>query len=542
MKRILQQPVLVPLIWFMVNVIQAFFTELNHDEAYYRMYARHLDWGYFDHPPMIGWIIWLGSIIPGSLGVRLVPILMSTLSLVLVGQITKKYLFTYLSFTAVILLHLSGFIAFPDSPLLFFSILWLYLIRQFLSRQDVGTALALGATAAFLLYSKYHGILVLGFTVLAYPGIFRLKYFWLSILSGVLLYLPHILWLADTSFETITFQLFGRGGSAWRPEMVTAYLRDVALVLGPLVSIPLIILAFQHRRRDVFDRILWFNLLGVILFFLVMSFRGWVEANWLITAAPVLVVLALKNGDLSVLWKKILFVTGALSMLLYFGARLHLISPVFPVFTKNQFTDWDIWAASLAEAADGRPVVFINSYQKASKYMFYTQDTAHSYNWYTYKKTQYHYWPYAASIQGREVVVISNLMSGKRIDCGIREEWGFLVQDYRSYENLTIKTNPEMEVPLAGDSVDIMTEFIWERGSQRDLRGSVITISIFRGDQLVNEQRLDVGWQEDLRENQFLSVPLDKPVEAGEYRVYLSVHHPRLPPGINGEPFTLRLR
>ena len=47
-------------IWLVINLIQSYFTELAHDEAYYWMYSKYLSWGYFDHPPMIALIIKIG--------------------------------------------------------------------------------------------------------------------------------------------------------------------------------------------------------------------------------------------------------------------------------------------------------------------------------------------------------------------------------------------------------------------------------------------------------------------------------------------------
>ena len=41
-------------IWFIVNLLQGIFTEIQEDEAYYALYGEHLAWGYFDHPPMVG--------------------------------------------------------------------------------------------------------------------------------------------------------------------------------------------------------------------------------------------------------------------------------------------------------------------------------------------------------------------------------------------------------------------------------------------------------------------------------------------------------
>src|SRR6185503_1452561 len=41
-------------------------TELIPQEAYYWNYSQHLDIGYLDHPPIVAWLIWLGTLIFGK--------------------------------------------------------------------------------------------------------------------------------------------------------------------------------------------------------------------------------------------------------------------------------------------------------------------------------------------------------------------------------------------------------------------------------------------------------------------------------------------
>jgi hypothetical protein len=48
------------LLWLAVGIIQASNTELLDDEAYYWIFSQHLDWGYFDHPPMTALLIRAG--------------------------------------------------------------------------------------------------------------------------------------------------------------------------------------------------------------------------------------------------------------------------------------------------------------------------------------------------------------------------------------------------------------------------------------------------------------------------------------------------
>ena len=57
-----------------IRLVVAARMPLSADEAYYRVWASSPQFGYYDHPPMIAWQIWLGRHIAGDspLGVRLI--------------------------------------------------------------------------------------------------------------------------------------------------------------------------------------------------------------------------------------------------------------------------------------------------------------------------------------------------------------------------------------------------------------------------------------------------------------------------------------
>ena len=75
-------------IWFVINLLQGIFTEIQEDEAYYALYGEHLAWGYYDHPPMVGLMTFLSSIFfSGTLGVRFFTIIASCLSLLIIWKI-----------------------------------------------------------------------------------------------------------------------------------------------------------------------------------------------------------------------------------------------------------------------------------------------------------------------------------------------------------------------------------------------------------------------------------------------------------------------
>src|SRR5947209_4176422 len=78
-------------LWFSLTLFQAVFTQLQDDEAYYWVYSKFLDWGYFDHPPMIALMIKVGTLFFGHhLGVRLLPVLFNILTLLVTEKLLAR--------------------------------------------------------------------------------------------------------------------------------------------------------------------------------------------------------------------------------------------------------------------------------------------------------------------------------------------------------------------------------------------------------------------------------------------------------------------
>src|SRR5438477_7947797 len=70
---------LVILAMIVLRLIAAAYTPITFDEAYYWMWSKSLAGGYYDHPPMVAYVIRAGTMIAGDteLGVRLVSILLA---------------------------------------------------------------------------------------------------------------------------------------------------------------------------------------------------------------------------------------------------------------------------------------------------------------------------------------------------------------------------------------------------------------------------------------------------------------------------------
>ena len=198
----------------LINVLQGIFTELDPDEAYYWMYSRDLDWGYFDHPPFVALLIRLGSsLLPGSIGLRLWAPILQLFSLWIMWKMLgsprgKKQLYAFILLgLAFPMFQVYGFVMTPDVPLLFFTVLFLWAYQRFLENKSLLNALFWGATMALLLYSKYHGILIIGMSVLANLQLLRQRNFYLASIFGLILFLPHFYWQFSNQFPSFQYHL-----------------------------------------------------------------------------------------------------------------------------------------------------------------------------------------------------------------------------------------------------------------------------------------------------------------------------------------------
>ena len=126
-------------IWVVLNILTAILTELYPDEAYYWLYSKYLDWGYFDHPPFVALLIKLTSFLgQNELAVRLPFIFLLTATIWLVYELAKVNVHLYfLTVFSIFSLNTVGFLALPDTPFLFFGVLFLYTYKSYLEKETV---------------------------------------------------------------------------------------------------------------------------------------------------------------------------------------------------------------------------------------------------------------------------------------------------------------------------------------------------------------------------------------------------------------------
>ena len=396
-------------VWWIANLVQAGFTELANDEAYYHMFAERLAWGYFDHPPVTALLVWAGErLFGGELGVRFFFTVLQPLYLWILWRLIRPAdagrrdaaLFVVVS-AATLMLQLYGFIAVPDGPLMFTTALFLLTFKWF-SENRRRAWLWMGIAMALMAYSKYHGALVVLFALAANPRQLLRPALYSSGAVALLLLIPHLVWQYEHDWASFAYHLSGRN-SVFRPGYVVEFLANVLVVFNPFF-VPLYVQAWRKvKPQTPVGRALKLLPVAVIVFFMLSSLRGYVQPQWVIVSCFGLVCVLFAYARRHPRTRRYVMRAGGVTVGLIVLVRLVMIfNPLgirFEVFNNPESY------AAIAAEADGRPVVFRYGYAVAAKYAFYTGGEAYCQPNIRYRTHQWQFRDDDSQFIGREVLV-----------------------------------------------------------------------------------------------------------------------------------------
>lgn len=217
------------------------------DEAHYWVYSKFLDLSYYDHPPIIGYIIKAFTELFGvnTFAVRLPSVIIFVLTSWIFFIAARKLFSEKTAFTAVILLNilpvfsfLGAVITIPDSPLSLFWILSFYLFIRLIETSQKKYWYFLGFSIGFALISKYTAVML-------FPSIiifllfsknhrfwFAKKEFYISILISFVCFLPVIFWNIQNNWASFGFQLQHGFGKTLPQLSATLFFRSIGAQAG----------------------------------------------------------------------------------------------------------------------------------------------------------------------------------------------------------------------------------------------------------------------------------------------------------------------
>ncbi len=524
----------VVIIWLLVNMASAFFTQLYSDEAYYTLFAKHLDFGYFDHPPLIALLIRMGLILfNNEFGVRLLSVIAITIALYFtfeLAEIQKPFLFLIAIFS-IFGLNVLGFLALPDSPLLLFTVLFFVVYKKFLRKESYVNSLLLGLTITAMLYSKYHGILIVIFTIFSNLKLIKSRKFYISVAVGFILFVPHIIWQLNNDFVSISYQLFERTASYYKGSFTYEYLFGQVLFYGPVSAVFMLVSAIIFKQSDLFEKALKWNLWGFLGFFLVSTLKGRVEVNWTLPVIIPLLIFFLKASSTRPLFEKWFCLLAYPVIIIIVLLRVEIVYPVFnlKVSRIDDFRGHRELGKEIIAKCKGLPII-TNNYQRAGIVSFYTNTFAASIN-VNSRRNQFNLWHADDSLRFKKVAYVNNYLDeGVKIQNPVYKDYKVTIIDSLPVMNdILINTRLRRLEVNPNETFDIKVVLLPKKApdNYRDA-GNYSTrlyASLYSEDNLLNKEVCPLPIDLLLKWNKGeYNFHLNAPAQSGNYKIFISLN------------------
>ncbi|HSB51832.1 MAG TPA: glycosyltransferase family 39 protein, partial [Dissulfurispiraceae bacterium] len=396
--------------------------DLSPDEAHYWEWSRRLDLSYYSKGPAIAYLIHLGTSLFGDteFGVRFMAILFSALGSSLLFRLVQVMyddsltaLYTALLFQIVPLYAAFGVIFTIDSPFLFFWIASLLLMWRAVSseqlRNDSSSAppephipvtlwIALGVALGLGLLTKYTMAFfaMAAFLFLVFSekrSLLKTAGPYLALVISAVIFSPVILWNAHHDWITLKHtagQAHLAEGFSFNLKYFLEFLGSQAGVVTPILFIMVWYGLYKYRKGEnslSHGFLVWFSL-PIVLFFLLKSLQGKVQANWAMMGyitgmIPLAHMAAFSNSRASSAPRRERTITRAgivlallITVFAYSVPALGILPPSLD--PSARLRGWkelgrEISRIAASLATEGDVLLFSDSYQVASELAFYVR-------------------------------------------------------------------------------------------------------------------------------------------------------------------------
>jgi 4-amino-4-deoxy-L-arabinose transferase-like glycosyltransferase len=313
---------------------------LSADEAHYALYGLHLDWSYFDHPPMVGWMQALVLQFSDSdLALRLWPIALSALTTLVLFFYTRRLFpqespwlgfYTVLFYQSGVLFQLLGLALVPETPLLFFTLLAGLALLRALDQDRWRDWLTFGLCLGLAGLSKYTAVtltLTTALFVVLQRGhdSLRMPKLWmalfLSALVALLVITPVLYWNAEHDWISFRYQLghgFRAKEWAWSRVGLSQLGQMFAYAPGIYIFGLIALVAAVKNWRERGTQLTLLLVVPVLLLFVSGSGREETLPHWTALAWTAVMPLATR-------WILHHWTQRPVRMLLYFSTGYSLI-------------------------------------------------------------------------------------------------------------------------------------------------------------------------------------------------------------------------
>jgi hypothetical protein len=280
------------------------------DEAYYYSYSLRPALSYFDHPPIVSFLIRLCTHITGvatPFTIRLGAVFVFTVSGLLFCVLSRKMLkkeeallaYGVFNFTPLFA-FCAGIAILPDTALVFFWIACLCVLQRLLSgdRNTLIWVLA-GVLTGGAMLSKYHGVL-LALSLFLYLLMYDRRVFltfgpYLYAVSAVIVFLPVIVWNWQQDFVSFLFQGTRAFGTSISIQSLLTAIGGQMLYLTPLIFVVFVYVLWQTITRGLIAGVeeqrffFFFGTLPIVIFNVISVFKP-ILPHWTLVGYIVLII------------------------------------------------------------------------------------------------------------------------------------------------------------------------------------------------------------------------------------------------------------
>lgn len=434
--------------------------QLIPDEAYYWNYAQHMDLSFYDHPPMVAWLIWLGTAIAGNneFGVRIGAFLSGLITMGYLYALAKNLYDKSTAMRTVLLLAIlpfsftTGIVMTADVLLMAAWAATLHYMERALIADRSSAWLGMGIAFGLGILSKYTlgllGIAALLFVILdpIARHWLRRPHPYLAATLALLLFSPVIIWNMEHQWASISFQssrIQGVGDDQFSTHLLFLNLLVLLTPVGLLAAV-LALLPSSNRDDSEFARrrrlFVWiFAGLPLAVFFILSMFDSlrfhWTAPLWLAVLPTIAwmmgqnVALSSIANRLQAAWKPTIIISIFVYAFILHYVVLGIPGIPYPAFMKYYF--WRETTNEIEQIVEDvqrktgqKPlVVGMNKWSIASTLFFYNRKgepmDIRSRNMFGDSGAMYQFWHPSEPPTTRPIILVG--MEQKQLEHG---RWG----------------------------------------------------------------------------------------------------------------------
>ncbi|MEI7791001.1 MAG: glycosyltransferase family 39 protein [Alphaproteobacteria bacterium] len=315
---------------------------LSADEAYYWLWSQHPAWGYYDHPPMIAWLIRAGTLLLGDtpLGVRAAGVVLSLpatwfvwRAAALILKDETKAALAALFFNLTIMVSAELLAATPDMPSTVTACAFVWCLAQVQATGNGKWWLGVGVAAGLGLLSKFSALFLcagaFGWLMLDRDARkwFASPWLYLGAILALAITAPFLVWQSQHHWETFAFQ-FGRVGAGhFTLRYLGEFLAAQFGMASPLIFVLMAVGLWRATNRS--SNQLMLALLGWVAlgYFLQHSLHDRVQGNWPCFIYPALAILAASAASNTGAMRRISMIAAPLAAVLLAALYVHAAFP-----------------------------------------------------------------------------------------------------------------------------------------------------------------------------------------------------------------------